>query len=148
MTVLELTRNVYVCPVHGWTLSEVQAFGAPWQAISIIGANDRVYTLCNPCFHEAKRLVGEKLFDAVVYAETADMVRKVPAVYDVIGCRSCEKPIYFRPTAKGKLQPISVTIGAPHFVDCPQSKAWSSGARPRAVSRSCGNQPIGARTRR
>ena len=39
-------------------------------------------------------------------------------------CRSCNEPIRFERTPAGKLTPVNVEDGGPHWATCPQRREW------------------------
>lgn len=69
---------------------------------------------------------------------SAVLAFSIPAGSTLQKCRSCQQPVYWITTPKGKAMPVIVSLGvgrAPsatepgygisHFIDCPDSKEWS-----------------------
>jgi len=46
-------------------------------------------------------------------------------------CRSCNAPIRWETTLRGKWVPISIATGLTHFRDCPQASTWSRPPMPK-----------------
>ncbi len=57
-------------------------------------------------------------------------------LHPVTRCRSCQAPVFFAYTEKGKLCPFNVVDGQPttesHFKTCPVSRLWTK-KKPAAV---------------
>lgn len=49
-------------------------------------------------------------------------------------CRSCNAPIRFERTASGKLTPIALETGEPHWIDCPERREWRKAETPTQAS--------------
>ena len=63
-----------------------------------------------------------------------ELPQNLPAFIDPAGglqpglCRSCQQPIYWAKTVKGKSHPLNLD-GQSHFGSCPHAKTWSKGGK-------------------